>query len=192
MGTTEEKIILATIDCIEKYGLENTTIRRIGTEAGMNSASINYYFRSKDTLMQQVIETALGNAFDMDNFQHSVGLPAKERLIIVMDGMLAGALQYPGLTKAFFSELLLANKHSSPMSQRCNIFLDVLKKELADAYPERSVEEIGTAIMGIASATFLFPGLFPNFFTIFPQLDLTDDRQRRDYVHYIVECYFKE
>ncbi len=48
MITTEEKIILAAINCIEKYGLENTTIRKIGEEAGTNSASISYYFRSKD------------------------------------------------------------------------------------------------------------------------------------------------
>lgn len=192
MDTPEEKIILATINCIEKYGLENTTIRQIGTEAGMNSASINYYFRSKEALMERVMETALGNAFEIGNFHDSVGLPAKERLIIVMDGLLAGALQYPGINKAFFLELLLGNKRSSPMSQRCNMLLDVLKKELEEAYPQKSAEEIGTAIMGIASATFLFLGLFPNFFTIFPEPDLSDDKQRRAYVQHIVEFYFKE
>ena len=42
----EEKIILATIECLEKYGFQGTTIRKIAEAAGSNSAAVNYYFRS--------------------------------------------------------------------------------------------------------------------------------------------------
>lgn len=56
MSTVEDKIINATVSCIEKYGIKKTTIRQIGKEAGVNSASINYYFRSKDILMQHVMK----------------------------------------------------------------------------------------------------------------------------------------
>lgn len=192
MNTPEEKIILATIQCIEKYGLENTTIRQIGTEAGMNSAAINYYFRTKDALMERVMETALKNAFDLANFEDSVGLPAKERLISVMDGLLAGALEYHGINRAFFLELMHSGRDATPMQKQCNLFLSVLMGELAAAYPQKPAEEIRGAILGIASATFLFPGLFPNFFTLAPEADLADERQRRSYVQYIVNTFLKE
>ena len=192
MDAPEEKIILATIQCIEKYGLEKTTIRQIGVEAGMNSASINYYFRSKDALMERVMETTLKNAFDLNNFADSVGLPARERLIAVMDGMLAGALQYHGINRAFFLELMHSGKEATPMQKQCNLFLNVLKEELAAAYPQKSPAEIRGAIMGIASATFLFPGLFPNFFTLSPEVDLADEGRRRGYVQYVVDRLLKE
>ncbi len=192
MDAPEGKILFATIACIEKYGLENTTIRRIGKEAQMNSASISYYFRSKESLMERAMEVALDNAFDMGNFQESAKLPARERLIAVLDGMLAGAQQYPGISKAFFLELLLGNKHESPMTRRCNLFLDILKRELEAAYPQKTSAEIAMAVMAAASATFLFPGLFPGFFTLAPLPALTDEGQRKSYVRYVVTSYFKE
>lgn len=192
MDSPEEKIILSTINCIEKYGLEKTTIRQIGKEAGMNSASISYYFRSKEVLIERVMDIALGNAFDIDNFKESIGLPAKERLMVIMEGMLVGSLRYPNITKAFFTDLLLGKSRGSRVSQHCNKFLNTIKTELETAYPHKMEEEIGTALISVASATFLFSGLFPNFFTIEPQLDPFDERSRKAYVRSVVEAYFKE
>ena len=48
---TRGLIIEAVIDCIEKYGIDKVTTRRIAEQAGTNIASINYYFRSKDVLL---------------------------------------------------------------------------------------------------------------------------------------------
>ena len=192
MDTAEEKIVLATISCIEKYGLDKTTIRQIGKEAGMNSASISYYFRSKEVLIKRILEITLDNAFDMDNFKESVGLPARERLIRIMDGMLLGALTYPNITKAFFADLFSGKERGTLMLERCNSFLEVLNGELRAAYPQKSAGEIAAALMAISSATYLFPGLFPSFFQTNPHPDLTDDGQRRSYVRAVVEAYFKE
>jgi AcrR family transcriptional regulator len=192
MDSAEEKIILATVGCIEKYGLGKTTIRQIGLEAGMNSASVSYYFRSKEILLERVLEIALGNAFDLDNYRDSAGLPAGERLIAVMDGMLAGALAYPNITKAFFSDLFLGKARGSLMLERCNTFLDVLRRELQAAYPQKTAEEISAALTAIASATFLFPGLFQGFFTIDAHPELADEGRRKAYVRYVVETFLKE
>ena len=38
----KSKIIAATIDCIEREGIQTLTIRKIAREAGVNSAAINY------------------------------------------------------------------------------------------------------------------------------------------------------
>ena len=192
MAKTEGKILQATIDCIEKYGLEKTTIRQIAKEASMNSAAINYYFRSKDLLMKQVMTIALGHAFDMENFKGSADLPAKERLVAVMDGMLIGAQQYPRLTKAFFLDLLLERGHNTLVLQHCQAFLDILKQELTAAYPRKSAEGIGEALMSISSATFLYQGLFPGFFAGDATPDLSDSGQRNAYVRRVVDAYFKE
>lgn len=186
MNSTEEKIILATINCIEKYGINKTTIRQIGKEAGVNSASISYYFRSKDILMQQVMEIALNNAFDMGNFDYSIDMPARERLVCVLDGMISGALQYPNITRAFFSELMYGKDYNSPMVQKCNEFIGVLESELKKTYGEISSTDIRMTLIQLASSTFLFLGLFPGFFTSFPEIDLSDENTRRSYVEKLV------
>lgn len=186
----EQEIIKATIACIEKYGIQNTTIRRIGMTAGVNSAAVNYYFRSKDVLIQHAFDIALDNAFDFENFSDSKTFPIKERLTHIMEGMIVGALRYPNLTKAFFSELLLENNYASPMVRKCNTFLSKIEHELAKEYPDRVQIDVRMALVQISTSTFLFMGLFPRFFTSYPEIDLSDEKTRRTYVESLVEKLF--
>lgn len=186
MVSAEEKIILAAISCIEKYGIDKTTIRQIGKEAGVNSASISYYFRSKEFLMQQVMDVTLENAFDMGNFEDSRDLPAKERLVCILEGMLAGAMKFPNITRAFFSELLAGNQMDAPVVKKCNEFIGALESELKSAYPDMATEDIRMLLIQAASSTFLFPGLFPEFFGGFPEVDFSNDKIRKIYVEKLI------
>lgn len=190
MMTKEEQIILATITCIEKHGFEKTTIRRIGQEAGVNSASINYYFRSKEALIQRVLEISLNNAFDFENFSKSEGYPAKKRLAHIMNGLIEGALRFPNLTKAFFSDLFVTGEYTAPMVQKCNMFLGEIERELTAEYPDRDKASLRMAMMQVAGATFLFLGLFPRFFVNYPEIDLSDEAIRQTYVESLVEKLF--
>ncbi len=190
MSSAEEKIILATINCIEKYGIDKTTIRLIGKEAGFNSASISYYFRSKDVLMERAMDLALQNAFDMRNFEYTEGMPAKERLAGVFEGMIAGALQFPNITRAFFAELLSDVGYDTPMVRKCSAFLNELEDELKSAYPEKPSPDIRMFLVQAASATFLFPGLFPGFFIGYPEIDFSEESSRKTYVEKLINTYF--
>lgn len=186
MSKVEDKIIEATINSIEKFGINKTTIRQIAKEAGLNSSSINYYFRSKDILMQRVMVIVLKNAFDLSNFDNSRNLPIKERLIVIMDGMLYGALQYSNTTKSIYSEIFNSDHYNLPAIQSCNEFLCELEVELKEAFPEISQLDIRMILMHISSSTFLFLGLFPGFFSLFSEIDISDAKIRRDYIEKLV------
>lgn len=188
--TKEDAIVAAAIKCIEKYGIEKTTIRRIGMEAGVNSAAVSYYFRSKEALIRRAMDLALHNAFDFENFSDSKELPVKERLARIMEGMLEGAQRFPNLTKAFFTELLLKNDYASQVVQKCGEFLSGIESELAAEYERMEKTDLRIALMQLSSATFLFFGLFPGFFTGYPEIDLTDRDIRRAYVESLVEKLF--
>ncbi len=182
--TNEEKIILATISCIEKYGIDRTTIRQIGQEAGVNSAAINYYFRSKDALIERALDIALNNAFDMDNFKDSIGLPISERLISVMEGMTIGSIRFPNLTRAFLSGLSMDG--DTPVVRKLHAFLDTLRDEILEARPEKSSAETKRLLIQLSCATFLFPGIHQQFFRGFPEIDITDDIVRSAYIRELV------
>ncbi|MDP4095119.1 MAG: TetR family transcriptional regulator, partial [Bacillota bacterium] len=49
----KERIILATIELIEKKGINSITTRGIASTANVNSAAINYYFGSKEKLLDE-------------------------------------------------------------------------------------------------------------------------------------------
>src|SRR5574341_1009582 len=48
-----DQILGAVLTAIEKHGIDSLTTRKIAEEAGTNIASINYYFRSKDLLVEE-------------------------------------------------------------------------------------------------------------------------------------------
>ena len=54
--TTEEKILEAASEEITKKGFAGTRTRDIAEKAGINLALLNYYFRSKEKLFEQVMK----------------------------------------------------------------------------------------------------------------------------------------
>jgi len=63
-ASTEEKILDAARRIFTNKGFLATTIRDIATEADINVASINYYFRSKEKLFAYIMDETIGKLFD--------------------------------------------------------------------------------------------------------------------------------
>ncbi len=51
----KQQLINATVDCIAKRGLSETTITHISKGAGMSRGIINFYFTSKEMMMRDVL-----------------------------------------------------------------------------------------------------------------------------------------
>ena len=63
-ASTEEKIKDAARKIFTKKGFLATTTRDIATEANINLASINYYFRSKEKLFEFIMDETIGRLFN--------------------------------------------------------------------------------------------------------------------------------
>lgn len=57
--TTEEKILLSASKVFTEKGYAGTRTRDIAEEAGINLALLNYYFRSKEKLFEQVMKAKI-------------------------------------------------------------------------------------------------------------------------------------
>jgi len=62
--STEKKIKDAARMIFTQKGFLATTIRDIATEADINVASVNYYFRSKEKLFESIMEETIKKLFD--------------------------------------------------------------------------------------------------------------------------------
>jgi AcrR family transcriptional regulator len=60
---TKEKIKNAALKLFQQKGFARTKTRDIAKEAGINIALLNYYFRSKETLFEIVMEESLRKIF---------------------------------------------------------------------------------------------------------------------------------
>jgi AcrR family transcriptional regulator len=56
---TESKILEAATNTFLLFGYHGTTLQLIADKAGVNTAAIHYYFRSKERLYLKVVENAV-------------------------------------------------------------------------------------------------------------------------------------
>jgi AcrR family transcriptional regulator len=54
--STRDRIVAATIVCLERAGMQSLTVRAIAEEAGVNVAAINYHFGSKSLLIEETLK----------------------------------------------------------------------------------------------------------------------------------------
>jgi AcrR family transcriptional regulator len=185
--TVEQKIIGAAIECIERYGMQGTTIRRIADIAGVNSAAISYYFRSKDRLMDLAMAEALGNAFDWDDFIASDDFPPQERLLAILEDLMTGALRYPGTARALFYATLMEGDYDTPAMRRMNEFLEELLQDLRSRGLSGEPAALRSAVTQITSASFVLAAMLPHAFDSFIGGSFTDPEVRRSYLRRLVE-----
>jgi len=163
----EQKIIEATINCIEKYGLENVTNSLISEEAEVNSAAVSYYFRGKDNLIRIAQETALRNGFEWADYAQTEGLHPREQLKAILIQLAEGAQRYPNLTKSFFADAFLRGDYSGLGVQKLNEFLRVVLEHIQPKCPSVGPETLKSVIYrtfcGGVLPVITFPRLLDNF-----------------------------
>ena len=182
----EEKIIEATIECIERYGIQETTNRKIAEMAGVNSAAINYYFRSKDALIQRCMQVTLENAFDFEDFERLPGATAREHCAAIFNEIIEGGLNYPGITRAHFYDLLAAGSYDSLAVEKLNEFVQKLADDLAEGGVGLTRQELQLACAQIISAI-LTAVLAPQLFSTGLGIDMRDEATRKAFVGRLVE-----
>jgi AcrR family transcriptional regulator len=181
----EDKIILAAIECIEKYGISGATNRQIAQMAGVNNAAINYYFRSKDVLIQRCMEITLKNGFDLSGMPPMPAASAQERCIAVLTDLIAGGYQYPGITRAHFYNLMAEGQYDALLMKHVNAFMDDLAKDLQDRGTALAADELKIALLQIISAV-LMAILAPKLFEQQQGFNLHDAEFYRAYVTRLV------
>lgn len=191
--TPEERIILATIGCIEKEGIDRLTVRSIAKEAGVNSAAINYYFRSKDRLLAKVMETTLDHLFeDLEAILNDESLDPPTRVSEMLDYLIDGATRYPGVTRAHFHRAISAPAPEDPFTRRMNLVLGRLRERIGEKPGSSSGRQgeraLDLALVAMFSAAIL-PAVLPSFYSEFSGVDFRDSQTRKGYVRAIASRF---
>jgi TetR/AcrR family transcriptional regulator, regulator of cefoperazone and chloramphenicol sensitivity len=160
--TPELRIIQAAIECIERYGLQDATNRRIAEVADVNVAAINYYFRSKQNLMDQVMEITLENAFDWEDLLPLPGDTPQAWCVEILVDLTKGAINYPGLTRAHLQDMLMHGDYESIAAQRLAGFMEQWAVELKNRGLDLEEEALHTAVAEMGY-TFISVALAPRF-----------------------------
>lgn len=85
-------------------GLLNATTQEIADEAGVNRALIHYYFRSREQMMEMLLDETLLEKKERAHQVLTSTLPFKEKIARYIDVIVDYGLQYPYLDNFIISE----------------------------------------------------------------------------------------
>jgi len=166
-ASAQGKIIEAPIECIEREGIQAVTIRKIAKLAGVNSAAINYYFRSKEKLVEEVMRSTVENVFeDWREIINDENRSVRERLFLLFTDYMEGAIMFPGISKAHMWEPLINNNYDSLFVKLLNDFFQDLVKKLKLEL-KRPAKELKLVVIHLFSALtmpVLMPDLYREFY----------------------------
>jgi AcrR family transcriptional regulator len=164
----ERRIILSALDCIAELGLEGATVRDIASRAGLNAASVNYYFRSKDRLVEEALREAWHHVTeDIASIMAKVR-DRDEAASTVTRFLVEGAWRYPRLIRAIVVE------HPTLSGETAGWFRELFR-DLAlrfDLEPEGALGSV--LLVGFA----MLLGYAPKSASIVAGLDLADAAAR--------------
>ena len=171
------KIILATIECIEKDGYNAVTTRNVAQAAGVNNAAINYYFGSKDKLLADTFNFTLSHFFiDLKEILKDKDLNAYSLLKVFLVFLLQGFVNYPNMVRTYFLIPDVFLKYGQSFLRQFEQFLMTVTGRIQSENPALSEMEIRFSLMQIISVIFslcLPLDFFQHFSGINPQDPVT-------------------
>lgn len=185
----KQRIILATIECIESEGFQNLTIRKIANKAGVNVAAINYHFGSKKQLLSIIMASTLQESFvnNLNDYAELWGNDTRTALKLFLSDTLSGAVQHPNITRAHFAEIFNQNNLDAPVLKQLTIFLEnflnLIKPVLKQQDDTSKVSVV--QLFGII----LLVGMMPEIFTEFLQLDLRQQENQKIFIEILLENF---
>jgi len=160
---TRQRIILAAIDILNTDGISSITTRRIASEAGVNSAALNYHFGTKEKLVDYILHTTLEHAFsEWKKILEIEELEFPVRLYCLLDYTIEGVLKYPGVSRSHLFDPDVIEKSRIAFARKTSLLLDMLCKGLEETSP-RTPEELRLSLGQILLST-LSAAMIPELF----------------------------
>jgi AcrR family transcriptional regulator len=187
--TTKQLILEAVVTCIEKYGIDKLTTRKIAEEAGTNLASINYHFRSKEELVAETLSMTIKHMMEdvytaIDDTQQ----PFEKKLEDVFFYLLNGCLRFPGISTAHLYKAISEKEYDAIGARAIRNVFDRLVEKAVKEYPKREAEEIRLRLSQILSSI-MFSMLAPNFLSVAEKFQLTSSENARRLAALYVEYF---
>ena len=143
MKSTEEKIKEVARKLFIEKGFKHTTIREIAKEAEVNISLMNYYFRSKDKLFQQILEEGLGEIAPVIRKVLEADLPLEAKIKKYIDEYTDLLIKKPDLPLFVLSEMRLDPARFFKISNFAAIYKsEVLANQLQEAIKQGQIKQI--------------------------------------------------
>lgn len=182
---TKEHIRLATIEAIEKHGIQNLTTRVIADEAGVNNAALHYYYGTKELLLEAALSITVNHWVEDTTEILAREEPVQERLRAVLEYLVDGVLRYPNLIRAHIHGPIMEGNPDSAFVRMLSTWLDEAYSGLEADVPPEQRKVIRIAMQTVFSSI-LVAALMPEATGFASANNLKDESFRAEYVDYLL------
>ncbi|MDO9577842.1 MAG: helix-turn-helix domain-containing protein [Candidatus Cloacimonadales bacterium] len=188
----KQKIIITAIECIEQEGFQNVTIRKIAEAAGVNVAAINYHFGSKEQLLEIAMNATLNESYvnNINDYAEMWQSDTRNALKSFLEDTLAGASNYPNLTKAHLSDAFNKNDLNSNSVRRTNDFLSEFHGLISNILRSENELENKMEVVQLFSV-FLMTSILPGLFDQFLGVELKTPENQKRFIEVLLKNYLK-
>ena len=188
--STQEAILLATIDCINENGLEHLTTRMIAEKAGANIASINYYFRTKEILVNQALEITIKHMLeDVNETVTKEDLGFREILQDVLYYLISGASKNMGISSAHLYRLVIDKDYDSISAISFLTAFNTLLDRAVTNFPDHDHDKLRRVLASIFSSI-MFMMLTPFFFQLKEEKRLSEEAFHQEMAKHYTEMFY--
>lgn len=183
MEKTDKKtdILVAAEKLFCENGFEGTSTRQIAAESGANMAMINYYFGSKMGVFKEIMEERLMSFKSQLNQIKNENIPAREKLMQVIDKYATRILSNANFHKMMHRELSLSlrpevfDQIKGAMGQNLIVIEDIIKEGIACGdFRDVDIRMTIVSVMGTISMV----TTSPNKIAPDTSYDLNDEKDR--------------
>ena len=186
--TPKKKILDATLKLIGTNGIHHTTCRKIAAMADVNLAAINYYFGSKDTVINEALKSFTSTLMSSFDYLDDLNAPPEERIRNFLRSYADYTLEYPDVFRNFIEQVL----HESDASFEYIEFmkqsgLHKLKMSVQAVTRTQVTETELTMKIFQMYSSLEFPVLVGNKMKILAQFDYYDQDSRYKYLDLVLK-----
>ncbi len=136
-----DRIIVATLECFERFGVEETTVRRIADLAQVNVAAVNYYFGSKDRLIDVALAASLEQVFpdaasELAEAIHAEAGDVRRGTERFLNEFFTVAFKWPRTAYAHLRPMLAEQRYDGPAVASFRKFVENFASVVEPAMPE--------------------------------------------------------
>ncbi len=188
--TTRERILHVTLEIINNEGIENVTIRKITEAAEVNIAAVNYYFGSKENVINEALKELMLKLSGTFNQLDDLTLPPESRLRNFLRSYADATLAYPDVLKNFIKQVI-THYHDNQVLVNYVEFMQTTGWQKLSSFLRESalVKDDQLLFMKIVQvfSALEFPILLGEQMHSFPDFDYYDQNYRYQYVELLLQ-----
>lgn len=187
---TGDKIIQAALAVIGERGANGVTTRIIAGKAKVNHAAINYYFNSKEALIEKALEYYYEGLEDVFLILRDQKITAKERLIKFAESYIHYDNRFPGVKHHIMSHLIVDKEADSKASGLMPGNMQAIKLVFQEILKGLEDKIISFKAMAFISGL-VYPLLMTQYGDIVMKSGYGDNALTREYIEELINSLTK-